>query len=237
MNVFHQYVRTVLAAVLFLVVHSHAHASLILAQIIDENSPIRGLAYVDGILIQDDVLADETYADRFTGFAFIDPSSRPVDFFNVSYNIYSPDNQELVATLSLSGGPDFPLVHTFYYSTFPGAVLDPWESPTANLIADGAFHTVLQFTTDNGDEYVFQYKNLVAEVPEPATLLILMIGLLCMFVARRRPLCVLGIPDASPIRVFLASVRRPKAIATFRLRNQRQAPRPVLFQGFCGRLN
>ena len=37
---------------------------------------------------------------------------------------------------------------------------------------------------DNGDEYVFQYKNLIAEVPEPATILIIMFGLLCMVVVR-----------------------------------------------------
>lgn len=186
MDVLHRSIRTIFTAILFFALHSQAHASLILAQIVDENPPIRGLAYVDGVLVQDDVLADETYADRFTGFGFIDPFSRPIDYFNVNYNIYAPDNKTLVATLSLSGGPDFPLVHTFYYSTYPGAALQPWEKPTANLIADGNFHTVLEFTTDNGDEYIFQYKNIIAEVPEPAAIFIFMFGLLCMVVVRGR---------------------------------------------------
>jgi hypothetical protein len=200
MSTCHRSVRAIFGAILFLVLHSQVQASLILAQIIDENPPVRGLTYVDGALFQDDVLADETYADRFTGFGFIDPFSRPVDYFNVNYNIYAPDNKTLVATLSLSGGPDFPLVHTFYYSTYPGAVLQPWESPTANLIADGDFHTVVEFTTDNGDEYIFQYKNSVAEVPEPATIFIVMFGLLCLVVARRGPVCLRRLQDASDSR-------------------------------------
>ena len=65
MNEIHRSIRTVFAAILILIFHSQAHASLILAQIIDENPPIKGLAYVDGVLIQNDVLADDTYADRF----------------------------------------------------------------------------------------------------------------------------------------------------------------------------
>jgi len=186
MKLFHQSIRAILVAALCLTVHSHAQGALILAQIIDENPPIRGLAYVDGILFQDQVLAEETYADRFTGFGFIDPFARPIDYFNVRYNIYAPDGQTLAATLSLSGGPEYAMVRAFYYSTYPGAFIEPYESPTADLIADGLFHTVLEFTMDNGDEYVFQYKNIVAEVPEPASLLILIGGLLCMFVARRR---------------------------------------------------
>lgn len=166
--------------------HSPAQAALILGQLIDENPPIRGLAYLDGVLIQDIVLAEETFADRFTGFVILDPFARPLDYFNVSYNIYAPDSGALVGLLSMSGGPDWPLVHTAYYSTFPGATLQPIDSPTGNLIADGNFHTVLEFALDNGDQYIFQYKNIPAQIPEPGTVFIFGAGLLGMMALRRR---------------------------------------------------
>jgi hypothetical protein len=165
----------------------NAQASVIIAQLIDENPSIKGLAYQDGVLIQDNVLAEETYADRFTGFLVIDPFSRPLDYFSLFYNVYAPGDGDLVAVLGLSGGPDWPLIHTAYYSAYPGSVLYPAEFPTAKLIADSNFHTVLQFYTDNGDEYIFQYKNIYSEIPEPQSTLIFLCGLIALLALRRKP--------------------------------------------------
>jgi hypothetical protein len=186
MQTLRKQITVILATIFLLGFHFHADASVILAQIIDENPPIRGVTYVNGVLFQNIVLADETFSDRFTGFLVIDGSSRPLDYFNVTFNIYAPDHEELVATLGMSGGPEWPLIHTMYYSAYPGAELTPWDSPTGNLTADGNFHTVLEFAADNGDQYMFQYKNIMAEVPEPTSTLLLAAGLFVLLIARRR---------------------------------------------------
>jgi hypothetical protein len=170
MKIIFQTFAAIITAILLITVTSPVHASVVLAQIIDQNSPIRGITYVDGNLFQDETLAEETYSDRFTGFVLFGLDARPLDYFNVKYNVFAPGNTTLVATLALSGGPDWVLVHTMYYSTYPGAELIPWDSPTATLIADGNFYDVLSFATTEGDTYIFQYKNIMADVPEPKML-------------------------------------------------------------------
>jgi hypothetical protein len=188
MKLTHKSIAIVFSTILLMAISYQANASLVLAQIIDQNTPIKGMTYVDGVLFQEEKLADETYSDQFTGFVLLNPNARPIEYFNVRYNIYDPKTSTLVATLALSGGPEWILVHTAYYSTYPGAEILPWDSPTANLLADGDFHNVLNFSTDTGDQYNFQYKNIIAEVAEPETFFSFSIGLLAIAAIRRKTL-------------------------------------------------
>ena len=181
-------VRKALYSVLFLMILSVAvplaQASVIIAQLIDENPGIRGLTYEDGALIQDMYLGDEFYSERFSGFVLLGTSTLK-DNIDQLINIYDLSGKNLIATLAFGGNLGTNFVHTSYYSSAPGVVLSPLPFSTLMLSANGTFQTVLDFIADNGDQYIFQYKSTTSEIPEPTTLPIFFSGLLWLIIRQR----------------------------------------------------
>ena len=165
-----------------------AHASVIVAQLIDSNPGIRGLTYIDGILTQDELLGEEVYAGRFTGFILQDPGLL-VEDVGQRINIFDSGGENLIATLAYGGNVGTSFVNTMYFSDSDNDELTPVVFPTLSLIANGSLQTVLELTSDTGDQYIFQYQYIPATVPEPSTLALLVIatGALCFMGRRRRP--------------------------------------------------
>lgn len=162
-----------------------AHAAVINAQLIDSNPGIRGLTYIDGVLTQDELIGDEVYDDRFTGFILQDPGLLLEDITK-GINIYDSTGTRLIATLAFGANMGTNFVHTSYYSDSTNYVLTPLEFAPVSLIADGTLQTVLEFTADNGDQYIFQYAYVEGTIPEPSSIAIFALALGALGIARRR---------------------------------------------------
>ncbi len=162
-----------------------AHAAVIVAQLIDSNPGIRGLTYIDGLLTQDELLGDEVYDGRFTGFILQDPGLL-VEDVGQRINIFDSGGKNLIATLAYGGNVGTNFVHTSYFSDSDDYELTPVVFPTLSLIADGSMQTVLELSSDTGDQYIFQYQYIPAAVPEPSTIALLSIAACALGFMRRR---------------------------------------------------
>lgn len=168
-------------------VQAPAQAALILAQLIDTNPGIRGLTYIDGVVTQDELLGDEVYDGRFTGFVLQDPGLL-TDDLGQRINIFDASGVKLIATLSFGGNVGTNFVHTSYFSDSSEFELTPVVFPTMSLSADGTFQTVLEFTSDTGDQYIFQYRYVAAAIPEPSTGLLFIAAIAALGLSQRRRL-------------------------------------------------
>lgn len=162
-----------------------AHASVIVAQLIDSNPGIRGLTYIDGILTQDELLGEEVYAGRFTGFILRDPGLL-VEDVGQRINIFDSGGENLIATLAYGGNVGTNFVNTMYFSDSDNDELTPVVFPTLSLIANGSIQTVLELTSDTGDQYIFQYQYIPATIPEPSTIALLSIATGALGLMRRQ---------------------------------------------------
>lgn len=161
-----------------------ANAALITAQLSDENPGIQGYTYIDGDLVQEMFLGTESYDGRFTGFILFDEAVLSEDVAE-RVNIFASSTGGLIGTLRLSGNAGTGFVHTSYFSAFSGGELEPLVFATGSLVADGSFQDIIRFTASNGDHYVFQYRNIVAEVPEPPILFFFPISFILLWMVRR----------------------------------------------------